>query len=202
MKSIWKLLTQMPDNMTILNLTIWQNLAKKTSGYLKIWHHLFQAGDKDSFKLQLNHVLCCRPWGVLPDMLDLFEQKNHGRRLQYAKNMYNMGDFIQLYTIWEDIIQIYKYNMIRYEIIDRQRPGPLYKKNTNYKLVSCKDLGHCMMKSQITNCCQARTSATVWKSWWESTPLRRSSRFVCIMPTFYICVSILSLFRFIYGWIY
>ena len=41
--------------------------------------------------------------------------------------------------------------MIIYEIIDRQRPGPLYKKNTNYKLVSAKDLGHCMNKSQITN---------------------------------------------------
>ena len=54
---------------------------------------------------------------------------------------------------------------------------------------------------QITNCFQARTSATVWKSWWESTPLRRSSRCVCIMPTFYICVSILSLFRFMDGFI-
>ena len=62
--------------------------------------------------------------------------------------------------------------MIRYEIIDRQRPGPqyqkkkiqitnfnqitetglLYEKNsnhkfqTNYKLLSGKDLGHCMKK--------------------------------------------------------
>ena len=69
-------------------------------------------------------------------------------------------------------MQICKYNMIRYEIIDRQRPGPqyqkkiiqitnfnqitetglLYEKNsnhifqTNYKLLSGKDLGHCMKK--------------------------------------------------------
>jgi len=43
-----------------------------------------QAGDKDSFKLQLNHVLCCRPWAVLPDMLDLFEQINHGKDLGHC----------------------------------------------------------------------------------------------------------------------
>ena len=117
---------RMIDNMTILNLTIWQNLAKKQAENQKLWHHLFQAGDKDSFKLQLNHVLCCRPWGVLPDMLDLFEQKNHGRR------DFNMHKYVQheryctiMYNMTTHHTSICKNNMIRYEVIDRQIPGPL-----------------------------------------------------------------------------
>ena len=38
-----------------------------------------QAGDKDSFKLQLNNLLCCRSWSSLPDIMDIFEEKNDGR---------------------------------------------------------------------------------------------------------------------------
>ena len=68
-------------------------------------------------------------------------------------NMYNMRDIIQLCTIWEDIIQVCKYNMIIYEIIDRQRPGPLYQKKI--KITKFK---------QITNCCQPRTWNIVWKN--------------------------------------
>ena len=37
-----------------------------------------QEGDKDSFKLQLNHVLCCRSWAILPDIMDMFEEMNEG----------------------------------------------------------------------------------------------------------------------------
>ena len=51
-----------------------------------------QGGDKDTFRLQLNHVLCCRPWGVLPDMLDLFEQMNHGR----WKNIFDKSQRVTL----------------------------------------------------------------------------------------------------------
>ena len=54
--------------------------------------HFLQGGDKDTFRLQLNHVLCCRPWGVLPDMLDLFEQMNHGR----WKNIFDKSQRVTL----------------------------------------------------------------------------------------------------------
>jgi len=44
----------------------------------------YQEGDKDSFKLQLNHVLCCRSWGILPDIMDMFEEMNEGRDLGHC----------------------------------------------------------------------------------------------------------------------
>ena len=70
-------------------------------------------------------------------MLDLFEQKKHGRR---DFNKYKYGQHERYCTIMYNMrthhTSICKYNMIRYEVIDRQIPGPLYQKK----------------KIQITNC--------------------------------------------------
>ena len=44
--------------------------------------------DKESFKLNLNHVLCCRSWDILPDILDRFEEMTEGKDLNhYMKRM-------------------------------------------------------------------------------------------------------------------
>ena len=44
--------------------------------------------DKESFKLNLNHVLCCRSWDILPDILDRFEEMTDGKDLNhYMKRM-------------------------------------------------------------------------------------------------------------------
>ena len=44
--------------------------------------------DKESFKMNLNYILCCRPWDILPDILDKFEIINEGKDLShYMKKM-------------------------------------------------------------------------------------------------------------------
>ena len=44
--------------------------------------------DKESFKMNLNHILCCRPWDILPDILDKFEIINEGKDIShYMKKM-------------------------------------------------------------------------------------------------------------------
>ena len=38
--------------------------------------------------MNLNHILCCRPWDLLPDILDKFEIINEGKDLShYMKKM-------------------------------------------------------------------------------------------------------------------
>ena len=44
--------------------------------------------DKEAFKLNLNFVLCCRAWDILPDILDKFEEMSDGKDLNhYMKRM-------------------------------------------------------------------------------------------------------------------
>ena len=38
--------------------------------------------------MNLNYILCCRPWDILPDILDKFEIANDGKDLShYMKKM-------------------------------------------------------------------------------------------------------------------
>ena len=37
--------------------------------------------DKKAFKMNLNHILSCRSWDILPDIMDMFESKNGGKDL-------------------------------------------------------------------------------------------------------------------------
>ena len=39
--------------------------------------------DKDSFKLNLNHILCVRNWHVLPELMDKFESMNEGKDIHH-----------------------------------------------------------------------------------------------------------------------
>jgi hypothetical protein len=39
--------------------------------------------DKEAFKMSLNHILSCRSWDILPDIMDMFESVNGGKDLGY-----------------------------------------------------------------------------------------------------------------------
>ena len=59
--------------------------------------------------MNLNHILCCRPWDLLPDILDKFEIINEGKDLShYMKKMLGkrigeafmpLREFVFLYSI-------------------------------------------------------------------------------------------------------
>ena len=53
---------------------------------ISISYSFFRAiedGDKESFKMNLNHILSCRSWDILPDIMDMFESANQRKDLAY-----------------------------------------------------------------------------------------------------------------------
>ena len=55
---------------------------------VKVLARAVEEHDKESFKLNLNYVLCCRSWDILPDILDRFEEMTDGKDLNhYMKRM-------------------------------------------------------------------------------------------------------------------
>ena len=101
-----------------------------------------QAGDKDSFKLQLNHVLCCRPWAVLPDMLDLFEQINHGPTIQIQIQIQIQKTNTPLPHMLDLFEQANHSQPFTFDHLDDDM---MWLGRSNC-VVSGKDLGHCMRK--------------------------------------------------------
>ena len=55
---------------------------------VKVLARAVEEHDKEAFKLNLNYVLCCRSWDILPDILDKFETMTDGKDLNhYMKRM-------------------------------------------------------------------------------------------------------------------
>jgi len=62
----------------------WSQVEKS----VKVLARAVEEHDKEAFKLNLNYVLCCRSWEILPDILDKFETMTEGKDLShYMKRM-------------------------------------------------------------------------------------------------------------------